>query len=254
MRITEAFKPYSPKKVVYRLAQILDNHARLLPNAEGVHFQWCTQSVATEKVIFKSMQDVFKYAQTFIENKQKAKQQARRTEAERHNNNNHHHRHQHHAMGNRVAGQQQQNSQCQQQQQQQQQQVQQQLQQPQQQQQQQQTKRQSPNEHATQNPLYKTRLCERYETEGSCPYGAKCTFAHGVAELREREDESRNHPAHKSSSNAASGSSAETNPLYKTKLCERYMKDKFCQYGPKCHFGQYAMWKRHRRRERLYTW
>ena len=36
------------------------------------------------------------------------------------------------------------------------------------------------------NPLYKTRLCERFETENFCPYGPKCTFAHGAGELRER--------------------------------------------------------------------
>jgi hypothetical protein len=52
---------------VYYLAQLVDNHARLLPNAEGVHLQWCNQQVASEKVVFKSMQDVFSHAQHFVE-------------------------------------------------------------------------------------------------------------------------------------------------------------------------------------------
>lgn len=38
------------------------------------------------------------------------------------------------------------------------------------------------NSHAS-NPLYKTRLCERFETEGHCPYGNRCTFAHGMVGL-----------------------------------------------------------------------
>ena len=32
----------------------------------------------------------------------------------------------------------------------------------------------------SENALYKTRLCERFETEGFCPYGNRCTFAHGT--------------------------------------------------------------------------
>ena len=37
----------------------------------------------------------------------------------------------------------------------------------------------------------KVRLCDKFETPEGCPYGAKCTFAHGEDELRadsERED------------------------------------------------------------------
>ncbi|GIL81346.1 hypothetical protein Vretimale_1101 [Volvox reticuliferus] len=30
----------------------------------------------------------------------------------------------------------------------------------------------------------KTRLCEKFMTQGHCPYGDKCTFAHGMDELR----------------------------------------------------------------------
>ncbi|KND00889.1 uncharacterized protein SPPG_03989 [Spizellomyces punctatus DAOM BR117] len=77
------------------------------------------------------------------------------------------------------------------------------------------------------NPLYKTRLCERYETEAHCPYGNRCTFAHGTVELRERplvndEVDKKDGPG---------------SPLYKTRLCERFVKEGFCQYGPRCNFA-----------------
>ncbi|KAI8838969.1 hypothetical protein BC829DRAFT_404125 [Chytridium lagenaria] len=78
------------------------------------------------------------------------------------------------------------------------------------------------------NPLYKTRLCERYETEGTCPYGARCTFAHGTTELRDR--------ATFGGDQEQKGEGPE-NPLYKTRLCERFIKENFCQYGPRCNFA-----------------
>jgi len=33
---------------------------------------------------------------------------------------------------------------------------------------------------------YKTVLCDKWEANGACPYGAKCQFAHGISELRAR--------------------------------------------------------------------
>ncbi|KAI8835547.1 eIF4-gamma/eIF5/eIF2-epsilon-domain-containing protein [Chytridium lagenaria] len=78
------------------------------------------------------------------------------------------------------------------------------------------------------NPLYKTRLCERYETEGTCPYGGRCTFAHGTTELRDRASFGGEHEQ--------KGDGPE-NPLYKTRLCERFIKENFCQYGPRCNFA-----------------
>ena len=32
---------------------------------------------------------------------------------------------------------------------------------------------------------YKTRICVRFESEAGCPFGEKCHFAHGNAELRD---------------------------------------------------------------------
>jgi hypothetical protein len=32
--------------------------------------------------------------------------------------------------------------------------------------------------------LHKTRLCEKFMTQGLCGYGDKCTFAHGCGRLQ----------------------------------------------------------------------
>jgi len=62
---------------------------------------------------------------------------------------------------------------------------------------------------------YKTELCRSYaETGGSCRYGSKCQFAHGVGELR----------------------AVDRHPRYKTQLCRTFHARGFCAYGPRCHF------------------
>lgn len=195
--------------------------------------QWFSQPTCSEKVVFKSMQDVFKHAQTFIE----AKQQRRKLAYEnRHNSSSNNHAgatamvpttpvtpsNNCEMKSNSVPAEDtkiavsklRQQSPPQQQQQPQQQQA---------------------------SPLYKTRLCERFETEGSCPYGSKCNFAHGVVELRGKEpqlQQSEDRPATTAATTANQQSVDSGNQLFKTRLCEKFMKEKFCQYGPKCHFGK----------------
>ena len=34
--------------------------------------------------------------------------------------------------------------------------------------------------------MYKTELCERFDTDGKCIYGKRCIFAHSTAELNTR--------------------------------------------------------------------
>ncbi|KAI8804323.1 hypothetical protein BJ742DRAFT_825696 [Cladochytrium replicatum] len=86
----------------------------------------------------------------------------------------------------------------------------------------------SPPQGNVDNPLYKTRLCERFETEGFCPYGNRCTFAHGATELRDRPT---------FGGETSKKRDGPENPLYKTRMCERFMKENFCQYGPRCNFA-----------------
>ncbi|KAM9840667.1 mRNA decay activator protein ZFP36L1b [Aulostomus maculatus] len=61
---------------------------------------------------------------------------------------------------------------------------------------------------------YKTELCRPFEENGSCKYGDKCQFAHGMHELR----------------------SLSRHPKYKTELCRTFHTIGFCPYGPRCHF------------------
>lgn len=61
---------------------------------------------------------------------------------------------------------------------------------------------------------YKTELCRPFEESGTCKYGDKCQFAHGIHELR----------------------TLARHPKYKTELCRTFHTTGFCPYGPRCHF------------------
>jgi len=61
---------------------------------------------------------------------------------------------------------------------------------------------------------YKTEMCRPFQENGSCKYGEKCQFAHGVEDLR----------------------TVSCHPKYKTDLCRTYHSVGFCPYGPRCHF------------------
>ncbi|CAI2178434.1 6132_t:CDS:2 [Funneliformis geosporum] len=236
-----------PKRVVYYLAQVSD-HARVYTTGEGLNIAWLSINNAMEKALYKSMQDVIKKATIFIENNKPPKntESLQRSRIDKHQITGDRLDHkmknlnlalpldsQRQAMSEQrlklVRKQQRQN--------------------------QNQSEKNSgivngngnnggngPNNgfasplHSPvmqfENPLYKTRLCERFETEGYCPYGPKCTFAHGTVELRERPAN-----AEEKIDTPPTAKDGPDNPLYKTRLCERFMKESFCQYGPKCNFA-----------------
>jgi hypothetical protein len=62
--------------------------------------------------------------------------------------------------------------------------------------------------------LYKTQLCNIFETDGTCKFGDVCLYAHGKHELR----------------------TAPKHPKYKTELCRSYHSTGECPYGIKCRF------------------
>ncbi|CAF88681.1 unnamed protein product, partial [Tetraodon nigroviridis] len=57
---------------------------------------------------------------------------------------------------------------------------------------------------------YKTELCRPFEENGSCKYGDKCQFAHGIHELR----------------------SLSRHPKYKTELCRTFHTIGYCLRAP----------------------
>ncbi|KAJ2721442.1 hypothetical protein GGI07_003955 [Coemansia sp. Benny D115] len=149
------------------------------------------------------------------------------------------------------------------------------------------------------NPRYKTKLCDKFERDGECPYHHKCVFAHGESELRVREttpttpsfrngaeERTRDHSAssnsysqqqqQQSSSQNQTQSQSQSphynqqtfrghqasqshqgqqqqqqprtpvgnntlrynsNPLYKTRPCQRFSEQGECPYGEKCQFA-----------------
>lgn len=69
----------------------------------------------------------------------------------------------------------------------------------------------------------KTKLCQTYMETGQCPYGDKCTFAHGHHELRRIP---------------MAAVTAKPNLTYrKTRLCERFMTTGNCPYGDNCTYA-----------------
>lgn len=62
--------------------------------------------------------------------------------------------------------------------------------------------------------LYKTEVCRSWQDYQMCPYGAKCQFAHGDAELRQ----------------------VERHRKYKTKKCKKFHSEGVCPFGSRCIF------------------
>ncbi|CCD26987.1 putative mRNA-binding protein CTH1 NDAI_0J00950 [Naumovozyma dairenensis CBS 421] len=62
--------------------------------------------------------------------------------------------------------------------------------------------------------LYKTELCESFTTKGTCKYGNKCQFAHGLHELKLKQRSNN----------------------FRTKPCVNWAKLGYCPYGKRCCF------------------
>ena len=59
----------------------------------------------------------------------------------------------------------------------------------------------------------KTELCTHFTQGGTCKWGEKCIYAHGMQELKEK---------------------THVTSQYKTRLCDKYAVDGFCPYGQRC--------------------
>jgi len=63
---------------------------------------------------------------------------------------------------------------------------------------------------------YKTEMCNKWLERGECPYGSKCQFAHGEAELRQGEK--------------------HLDSRYKQSVCRNFHEKGSCPYGKRCRF------------------
>lgn len=66
---------------------------------------------------------------------------------------------------------------------------------------------------------FKTRLCTHFMKTGTCFYGTKCHYAHGMHELRRTTD-----------------SAPLIHPRHKTTLCQNQFMHGTCKYGSSCMF------------------
>jgi hypothetical protein len=61
----------------------------------------------------------------------------------------------------------------------------------------------------------KTELCKNWEAYHYCKFGDRCSFAHGIEELRSRTD---------------------MPPTYKLRQCKQFSETGICSYGKRCQF------------------
>ena len=73
---------------------------------------------------------------------------------------------------------------------------------------------------------FKTTLCAKFVTNGTCPFGMTCNFAHGVQELRQAAEQVQR---------LESNSSQNAN--YKTTLCKKYTLGLYCPFAEKCQYA-----------------
>lgn len=74
--------------------------------------------------------------------------------------------------------------------------------------------------------FFKTRLCQGFSA-GCCPYGDRCTFAHGVAELR---------PPRPNWQAMTAAPQWPPQPANATKICRMFQSHGACSYGERCTF------------------
>jgi hypothetical protein len=100
------------------------------------------------------------------------------------------------------------------------------------------------------NMFFKTRLCNKWR-QGMCPFGDKCTYAHGQQELRrvapevlmqqqmlaaqqglmqgEQQQQQQQQQRH--------AADQKSQVYYKTRLCIRFMQSGYCVKGNECTFA-----------------
>ncbi len=112
----------------------------------------------------------------------------------------------------------------------------------------------APPAQANSNMFFKTRLCNKWR-QGMCPFGDKCTYAHGQQELRRVAPEvlmqqqmlAAQQGLMQGMSGTQEGGAApqqgrhagdqKSQIYYKTRLCIRFMQSGYCVKGNECTFA-----------------
>jgi hypothetical protein len=99
---------------------------------------------------------------------------------------------------------------------------------------------------ANTNLFYKTRMCNKWRN-GSCPFGEKCTYAHGQHELRRVSPEIlmqqqmmysfEKKPQGGRGKPLPQNNDEKSQLYYKTRLCIRFMQSGYCVKGSECTFA-----------------
>jgi hypothetical protein len=96
---------------------------------------------------------------------------------------------------------------------------------------------------------FKTKMCQNHEKNGSCPYEARCMFAHGEQDLRTKqmnltanlvtEEAIKNFLSQRMAAARTTGDSKVSilAERFKTKMCQNYEKHGSCPYEARCMFA-----------------
>mmetsp|Transcript_13726 Transcript_13726/g.28232 ORF Transcript_13726/g.28232 Transcript_13726/m.28232 type:complete len:386 (+) Transcript_13726:249-1406(+) len=95
------------------------------------------------------------------------------------------------------------------------------------------------------DPFFKTRMCKNWEQAGACPFGERCNFAHGAADLRSPDAAvllmaAAAKPAPRRDPEQAEGEAQRRRgegSTYKTRMCKNIETAGVCKYGDRCVFA-----------------
>jgi len=98
-------------------------------------------------------------------------------------------------------------------------------------------------------PFFKTRRCKNWDQNGSCPFGDRCNFAHGDADLRPADaavlaltskPAVRKQPEGEAERWDRRPNQGKSTGNYKTRMCKNWEQSGSCVFGDKCLFAHGA--------------
>eukprot|EP00286_Rhodomonas_abbreviata_P022862 CAMPEP_0181315758 /NCGR_PEP_ID=MMETSP1101-20121128/15543_1 /TAXON_ID=46948 /ORGANISM="Rhodomonas abbreviata, Strain Caron Lab Isolate" /LENGTH=434 /DNA_ID=CAMNT_0023422981 /DNA_START=307 /DNA_END=1609 /DNA_ORIENTATION=- len=96
------------------------------------------------------------------------------------------------------------------------------------------------------DPNFKTRKCKNWEQAGSCPFGDRCSFAHGSTELRPADAAifllaaggvTKGRQQQQQDDTRGGGGGGKKTGSYKTRMCKNLEATGGCKFGDGCMFA-----------------